>query len=179
MVTGEQFAKQAIDGGYIGIPYSKLDCQGFVERVLADCGIRKPNGTVYDWRGSNAMYRNFQQWRGSIKDAENAFGSLPIGCLLYTRKTDGGEKEKGYNDNLGNFAHVGIYLGEPHGVIHSTTGGVQWGKYPDKRWNYCSLLSMLDYGCKNTDNEISDDIIKQLDIIQSAVNNIERMLKNL
>lgn len=179
MVTGEQFAKQAIDGGYIGIPYSKLDCQGFVERVLADCGIRKPNGTVYDWRGSNAMYRNFQQWRGSIKDAETAFGALPIGCLLYTRKTDGGEKEKGYNDNLGNFAHVGIYLGEPHGVIHSTTGGVQWGKYPDKRWNYCSLLSMLDYGCKNTDNEISDDIIKQLDIIQSAVNNIERMLKNL
>lgn len=179
MITGEQFAKQAIDGNYIGIPYSKLDCQGFVERVLADCGIRKPNGTVYDWRGSNAMYRNFQQWRGSIKDAEAAFGALPIGCLLYTRKTDGGEKEKGYNDNLGNFAHVGIYLGEPHGVIHSTTGGVQWGKYPDKRWNYCSLLSMLDYGCKNSDNVISDDIIKQLDIIQSAVNNIERMLKNL
>lgn len=179
MVTGEQFAKQAIDGGYIGIPYSKLDCQGFVERVLADCGIRKPNGTVYDWRGSNSMYRNFQQWRGSIKECESTFGSLPIGCLLYTRKTDGGEKEKGYNDNLGNFAHVGIYLGEPHGVIHSTTGGVQWGKYPDKRWNYCSLLAMLEYGCKNSDNVISDDIIKQLDIIQSAVNNIERMLKNL
>ena len=87
MVTGEQFAKQAVDGGYIGIPYSKLDCQGFVERVLADCGIRKPNGTVYDWRGSNSMYRNFQQWRGSIKEAEAAFGALPIGCLLYTRKT--------------------------------------------------------------------------------------------
>ena len=179
MVTGEQFAKQAIDGGYIGIPYSKLDCQGFVERVLADCGIRKPNGTVYDWRGSNSMYRNFQQWRGSIKDAEAAFGALPIGCLLYTRKTDGGEKDKGYNDGLGNFSHVGIYLGDPHGVIHSTTGGVQWGKYPDKRWNYCSLLSMLEYGCKNQDNVISDDIIKQLDIIQSAVNNIERMLTKL
>ena len=179
MVTGEQFAKQAIDGGYIGIPYSKLDFQGFVERVLADCGIRKPNGTVYDWRGSNSMYRNFQQWRGSIKEAEAAFGALPIGCLLYTRKTDGGEKDKGYNDGLGNFSHVGIYLGEPHGVIHSTTGGVQWGKYPDKRWNYCSLLSMLEYGCKNSDNVISDDIIKQLDIIQSAVTNIERMLKNL
>lgn len=179
MVTGEQFAKQAIDGNYIGIPYSEIDCQGLIEKVLYDCGIRKPNGTVYNWRGSNSMYRNFQQWRGSIKDAENAFGTLPIGCLLYTRKTDGGEKEKGYNDNLGNFAHVGIYLGEPHGVIHSTTGGVQWGKYPDKRWNYCSLLSMLDYGCKNSDNVISDDIIKQLDIIQSAVNNIERMLTKL
>ena len=179
MVTGEQFAKQAIDGGYIGIPYSKLDCQGFVERVLADCGIRKPNGTVYDWRGSNSMYRNFQQWRGSIKEAEAAFGALPIGCLLYTRKTDGGEKDKGYNDGLGNFSHVGIYLGDPHGVIHSTTGGVQWGKYPDKRWNYCSLLSMLEYCCKNQDNVISDDIIKQLDIIQSAVNNIERMLTKL
>lgn len=179
MVTGEQFAKQAIDGGYIGIPYEKLDCQGFVERVLADCGIRKPNGTVYNWRGANSMYRNYQQWRGSIKEAEAAFGALPIGCLLYTRKTDGGEKDLGYNDGLGNFKHVGIYLGEPHGVIHSTTGGVQWGKYPDKRWNYCSLLSMLEYGCKNEDNQISDDIIKQLDIIQSAVNNIERMLKTL
>ena len=106
-----------------------------------------------------------------------------VPCLLVVfctpEKRTAGKKDKGYNDGLGNFSHVGIYLGEPHGVIHSTTGGVQWGKYPDKRWNYCSLLAMLEYGCKNLDNEISDDIIKQLDIIQSAVTNIERMLKNL
>lgn len=179
MLTGEQFAKQAIDGNYIGIPYSKLDCQGFVERVLSDCGIRKENGTVYDWRGSNSMYRNYQSWHGSIKDCEKIYGVLPIGCLVYTRKTDGGEKEKGYTDGLGNFVHVGIYLGEPHGVIHSTTGGVQWGKYPDKRWNYCSLLSMIDYGCKNSDNDIVTCIQNELDIVQNSLIRIEGLLKSL
>ena len=134
MVTGEQFAEKAVNGNYIGIPYSKLDCQGFVERVLADCGVRKSNGTVYDWRGSNSMYRNYYQWRGTISECVKKFGFIPIGALVFTRKTDGGEKEKGYNDGLGNFVHVGIYVGDPHGVIHSTTGGVQWSLNPSGGW---------------------------------------------
>ena len=100
MITGEQFAEKALTGGYIGIPYERLDCQGFVERVLADCGVRKPNGTVYDWRGSNAMYRNYFQWRGTVKECESKYGMIPQGALVFTRKTDGGEVEKGYHDGL-------------------------------------------------------------------------------
>mgnify|MGYP003291983947 CR=1 FL=1 len=37
--TGSAVAEQAKTGGYIGIPYSKLDCQAFVEQVLRDTGI--------------------------------------------------------------------------------------------------------------------------------------------
>lgn len=177
MLTGEQFAEKALTGGYIGIPYEKLDCQAFVERVLADCGVRKPNGTVFDWRGSNSMYRNYYQWRGTVKECETKFGMIPQGALVFTRKTDGGEVEKGYHDGLGNFSHVGIYVGSPHGVIHSTTGGVQYGKFPDaKRWTNVSLLSMIDYTHQNVNNRSIKDIINNirglLDVMEEIANDL-------
>lgn len=172
MVTGERLAEQAINGNYIGIPYKKLDCQGLIEQIIKDCGIRKPDGTVYNWRGSNSMYRNFYQWRGTIAECEKIYGIIPQGCLLFTRKNDGGEVAKGYTDGLGNFTHVGLYLGAPHGVIHSTTGGVQWGSYQDKRWSNISLLSFIDYTGKNTDNNIRDLI----NMIKSNINELERLV---
>lgn len=172
MVTGEKLAEQAASGGYIGIPYKQLDCQGLIERIIKDCGIRKPDGTIYDWRGSNSMYRNFYQWRGTVADCEKKFGMIPQGALVFTRKTDGGEKDKGYTDNLGNFTHVGMYIGPPHCVIHSTTGGVQWGKWPDKRWTNISLLSFIDYTGKKTDNNISDIINR----IRTELDEIERLI---
>lgn len=175
MITGERFAEQAVKGGYIGIPYQVLDCQGFVERVMRDCGIRKPDGTCYDWRGSNSMYRNYMSWRGTINDCMIKFGMIPQGALLFTRKTDGGEVEKGYNDSLGNFAHVGIYITDgARGVIHSTTGGVQWGKFPDKRWTNAALPAMIDYTGKNNDTDISGII----NSIREKLNELERMVQS-
>ena len=163
MATGEEFAHQAESEIYTGVPYDKLDCQGFVEKVLADCGIRKSNGTVYNWRGSNAMYRNYYSWRGTVKECIDRFGMIPQGALVFTRKNDGGEVEKGYHDGLGNFAHVGIYVGDPHGVMHSTTGGVQYGKFPDdKRWTNVTLLDMIDYTNQNKDNRSITDIINNI-----------------
>lgn len=177
MITGEQFAEKALTGGYIGIPYETLDCQGFVEKVLADCGVRKPNGTVYDWRGSNSMYRNYYQWRGTVKECEAKFGMIPQGALVYTRKTDGGEVERGYHDGLGNFSHVGIYVGAPHGVIHSTTGGVQYGKFPDaKRWTNVSLLSMIDYTHQNVNNN-SKDSEQIISEIRALLGKLEEVIK--
>ena len=154
MVTGEQFAERAVNGGYIGIPYSELDCQGFVERVLADCGVRKSNGTVYNWKGSNSMYRNYYSWRGTVNECIEKFGMVPQGALVYTRRTDGGEVDRGYTDGLGDFVHVGIYVGDPHGVIHSTAGGVQFAKFPNgKKWTNVSLLDMIDYTNQNNHNK--------------------------
>ena len=177
MVTGEKFAERAVNGGYIGIPYKKLDCQGFVEKVLADCGVRKSNGTVYNWRGSNAMYRNYYSWRGTVKECIAKFGMIPQGALVYTRKDDGGEVEKGYHDGLGNFSHVGIYVGEPHGVVHSTTGGVQFGKFPDaKRWTNVSLLDMIDYTAQNGDNKDMENAKWLIDSIRGLLDKLERMI---
>lgn len=172
MVTGEAYAKQAVNGGYIGIPYSELDCQGFVEKVLADCGVRKPDGKKYNWRGTNSMWRNYYQWRGTRQEAIEKFGLIPEGAWLFHMEQDGGEIPLGYNDGLGNFKHVGIYLGDPHGSIHSTTGGVQFLKYPDKRWTHVMLPDMLDYMQENPDNKIKDIIAN----IRKELDEMERMV---
>lgn len=143
--TGKDLAEQAITGNYVGIPYSKLDCQGFVEQVLKDLGVRKSDGSVYNWRGSNSMWRNFISWRGSIKECKEKFGDIPVGAFVFIIKRDGGEKEKGYNDDLGNASHVGLYLGTSPKPCMDSQG--------NRGVDYCSLnvfthvglMSMVDY----------------------------------
>ena len=44
MVTGKEFAQQAKSTKYDKIKYEQCDCQGFVERVLYDSGVHKPDG---------------------------------------------------------------------------------------------------------------------------------------
>ena len=148
MVSGFAFALEAVNGDYIGIPYTSLDCQAFVEKVLYNAGVKKANGSAYNWKGSNSMWRNALSWRGTYQEAINKFGSIPFGAWLFTVKDDGGEKERGYHDDQGNAAHVGIYVGDlgSKPSIHSTTGGVQWADSPAKRWTHVGLCMYLDYG---------------------------------
>lgn len=139
MVTAKQFAEQAENGGYIGTPYSKLDCQAFVERVMKDLDCLPVN-----WRGSNHMWRDAVYNRTKIVDSS----LIPVGAWVFTVKDDGKEREKGYYDNLKNAVHVGIYLGNNR-VIHSTStpdqNGVQYSDIWDKRWTHFALCKYLDY----------------------------------
>lgn len=178
MITGERLASQAVQGGYIGIPYSQLDCQGFVEKVLADCGVRKPDGSIYNWRGSNSMYRNFYQWRGSIDECKKAFSILPQGCFVFKMRDDDGERQHGYNDGLGNFYHVGIYIGDKdRAVIHSTTGGVQYAKTLSG-WNYVTLPSMIDYTAQNIENiGVQSKMIFMIEEIKKLCKDMEDLIK--
>ena len=121
MVTGEAFAEQARSGSYNGISYDRLDCQGFVERVLKDVGIRKPDGSVYNWKGSNSMWRNIPGWRGTVSDALHTFGSIPLGAWVFIIKNDGGEVARGYKDGKGNASHVGIYCNDGHDSVRDST----------------------------------------------------------
>lgn len=122
------------------IPYSKLDCQAFVERVLHDCGVD------YNWRGSNHMWRDALSWKGTIAECMQKFGEVPQGAWLFTVKHDGGEVRRGYHDNEGNACHVGIYCGADLGVMHSTAGGVQLGVWPDPhRWTHVGLCRFIGY----------------------------------
>ena len=109
MITGLEFAKQAMSSKYNGIPYNKLDCQGFVEEVLKDCGVRNTDGKPYNWKGSNSMWRNALKWKGTIQDCLDTFGKIPSGAWVFIVKNDGGETERGYHDNQGNASHVVIY----------------------------------------------------------------------
>ena len=144
-ISGSDLAEQAVTGNYVGIPYSKLDCQGFVEEVLKDCGVRKPDGTVYNWRGSNSMWRNYIKWKGTLQECFDKFGEIPLGAFMFLVKNDGGEKEKGYHDNEGNASHVGLYTGtsplccmdsqENRGVDYCTLNV----------FTHVGLMDMIDY----------------------------------
>lgn len=143
--TGQDMAEQAITGGYIGQPYSKWDCQAFVEQVLKDLGVRKPDGSIYNWKGSNSMFRNHIRWRGTIEECKQKFGCIPQGAFMFLIKHDGGEVERGYHDELGNASHVGLYVGtSPLPVMDSQpTGGVQYRKL--SIFTHVGLMDMIDY----------------------------------
>ena len=148
--TGKDVAEQAITGDYVGIPYSKLDCQGFVEQVLKDLGVRKPDGTPYNWRGSNSMWRNYITWKGTIEECKKKFGSIPLGAFLFILKWDGGEVEKGYHDGLGNASHVGLYVGEsPMPYMDKPCMDSQGNRGVDycklNVFTHVGLMDMIDY----------------------------------
>lgn len=126
------FVQQAASGGYIGTPYSALDCQAFVEKVLKDCGITR------NWRGSNDMWRNAVHDHTKLDQVDP-----PPGAWLFTIKHDGKEDKSRYKDGI-NAAHVGIYLGDGK-VIHSTRGGVQWDDITSSRWTHFALANDVDY----------------------------------
>ena len=88
MKTGQDFADCALLAKWDKFKYSQLDCQAFVEAVLKDIGVRKPDGKPYDWRGSNAMYRNYYSWRGSVEECiicSQFFLLFSVLCHSFTR----------------------------------------------------------------------------------------------
>lgn len=151
MITSKQFVQQAKNGNYLGIPYSQLDCQGFVEKVLADCGEK------HDWRGSNHMWRDALSEKHSI----DSWANIPAGAWLFSVKWDGGEKDRGYNDKEGNAKHVGIYLGNSD-IIHSTTGGVQMDTIASNRWTHWGKCKYINY------NESRPSIVDCLRLIGNS-----------
>ena len=67
---------------YLGTPYSKMDCQAFVEKCLSDIGIHD------NLPGSNAWYRRMT-WVGTPEECKTSFGKIPEGAFLFILKSDG------------------------------------------------------------------------------------------
>ena len=147
MKTGLDFAENALLPKWDKYRYDQLDCQGFVEAVLKDIGIRKSDGSVYNWRGSNAMYRNFYSWRGTVEECKKKFGSIPVGAFVYVWKPDGAD-EVGYTDDLG--------------VGTRTMQG----------FTRVTLFSGLDYFRNNSYNETETGIESVMAIIDSIHNQL-------
>ena len=174
--TGADVAEQAKTGGYIGTPYHRLDCQAFVEKVLADLGIRKPDGTLYNWKGSNSMYRNHIRWRGSVKECMDKFGCIPLGAFLFIVKHDGGEVNRGYNDDLGNATHVGLCVGEK-AIDSQPSGGVQARKL--SIFTNVGLMDMIDYSSSPLPKEESPDALAAVHTIRNQESNDSECLEAL
>lgn len=173
MLRAEAYAQRALSAAYDGYKYSDVDCQGFIEKVLSDAGVKKPDGKRYNWRGSNHIWREALSEKAEITD----INSIPAGALVFTVAYDGGEKERGYNDEEGNAKHVGIYCGSGvvrHSTKTSAADGVQQDKIASKRWTHFGLLSCLDYTSLNSDN---NDMVNSLLAVCSELNKLINKLR--
>ena len=181
MITNVKFAEQAKSSKYDKLKYSQYDCQAFVEKVLYDAGCRKSDGSAYNWKGSNSMWRNALSWKGTKEECIATFGCIPLGAWVFIVAHDGGEKEKGYNDNEGNAKHVGIYVGDD--TTRDSTRGTKRdgvGYRPLKDWNMiglCKYLDYIDYSTPNKDNN-HDKYISIISEIRGLLSELERMIIN-
>lgn len=178
MVTALHFADVADDPKYNKYKYDDLDCQAFVEKVLFDAGIHKPDGGAYNWKGSNSMWRSALTWRGTVAEAIDKFGAIPDGAWAFMLKYDGGEKERGYNDGEGNASHVGIYVGG--GVVRDSTRSTKTkrdgvGTRSINDFNMIGLCKYLDYSDKTVNN--INQIKSVLDSIEKELQEIRRLLE--
>ena len=181
MKTGIEFAQCALLPKWDKYTYDKMDCQGFVEAVLKDIGVRKSNGSVYDWRGSNSMYRNYYSWRGTVEECIKQFGSVPVGAFVYMWESTG-EQEKGYKDGLGNFTHVAIYCGND--VVRDSTRSTKTGRNgvgtrTMKGFSHVSLFSGLDYSVTNSYNSTVEGLIASIAGIRKELEKMEGLLNEL
>ena len=146
MIDAKQFAQ--VGYKYLGTPYKQMDCQAFVEKCLADCGLK------IDLKGSNAWFRKMD-WVGTPEECKKTFGSIPDGAFLFIWNDKGGEVARGYKDGLGDAEHIGIVTHVKQGAIHSsaTRECVAESKFADKTirnggWNRIGLSHLFDYGSK-------------------------------
>ena len=134
---------------YLGVPYSQMDCQAFVEKCLSDCGCKK------DLAGSNAWYREVSQngWVGSPEECVEMLGCVPKGAFLFIQAFDDGEPAKYKGDGYGNASHIGIVtMPRGEGAIHSSAsrGCVAESKFAGKTiknggWNKVGLWNQVSY----------------------------------
>ena len=180
-ISGEALVKQAVTGGYLGTPYSRLDCQGFVEEVLKDCGVRKSDGYPYNWRGSNSMWRNFIQWRGTIEECRKKFGCIPKGAFMFLVVHDGGEVEKGYHDSLGNAKHVGLYIGNTNDEYPCMDSqgdrGVDFCKL--NVFTHVGLMTMIDYETQPEPKPQDNELVKAVRTLRNPDRSDEDCLEAL
>lgn len=173
MVSALFFADVADDPKYNKYRYDDLDCQAFVEKVLYDSGVHKPDGAAYNWKGSNSMWRSALSWRGTVAEAVEKFGTVPDGAWTFIVKHDGGEKDRGYNDGEGNASHVGIYVGG--GVVRDSTRSTKTkrdgvGTRSINDFNMIGLCKYLDY---------NNEIVNNNSQIRSIMDNIEKELQEI
>jgi len=135
MIDGPQFAQCAYAFCGLGIKYSTLDCQGFVERVLLALGVK------CNYLGSNDMFRNMCSETMEKSECIRRYGKIPDGALLFVVKHDGKEPKR-YKDGF-NAAHVGICTNKGYGAAESSAGGVKQCRLT--KWTHVGLCKYITY----------------------------------
>lgn len=132
-----------------------MDCQGLIEYLMAQCGVKR------GWKGSNDMWRSALKWSGTPEAFVALFGALPEGAAVFILENDGGEPDEykrtdgeRFGGNKGNASHVGLYLGTGS-VVHASASNArvcESTRFDGCRavanggWNMVGLWADVDYG---------------------------------
>lgn len=145
--TGARVAAAAM--ALLGTPYANLDCQALVRRAVSDAGGERPP------KGVNTLMRSDSiLWWGTLENAR-AQGMLVPGAALLIHADDGREPARYRGDGMGNFHHIGLYVGDGAltdngracSVIHSSqTRGRVAGSTLQNGWTHLAWLGEIDYG---------------------------------
>lgn len=93
----------------------------------------------YMYHGSNTMWRKYAPTKGQIGKIK-----LVPGMAVYKHRNDGKEPSKFKEDGLGNFYHVGQYIG--NGKVVEAKGTKYGVVYSDiEEWSHCSTLKYTEY----------------------------------
>lgn len=154
--NGIDVAKAAIDIWQQRPTYQQLDCQAYVEQAVINAG-----GSM-SYLGSNDMARHAAVWLGTLDNAK-AEGKLVSGAGLLIHKDDESNLPARYQgDGLGDFSHVGLYLGDDLAVqdkpkgsllnkkcncVHSSASmGRVAGTTVKNGWTHVIWFKEIDYG---------------------------------
>ena len=151
--TANQVARAATLAAHVGYTYDELDCQAFVEHCVRQAGGRM------DYLGTNDMARR-AAWLGTLSQARAEGRLTPGAGLLIREETDANLPARYAGDGLGDFSHVGLYVGEGalsdtdkngrrracDAVHSSATMGRVAGTTLQNGWTHAMWFSEIDYG---------------------------------
>lgn len=154
---GAAVAARAVAAVGEGYSYAQMDCQALVEFCVAQCG----GGMAY--AGSNDMARNAVTGLWTLVEAR-ALGRLVPGAGLFIREENGAEPARYQADGMGNFSHVGLYVGENALTDTDKTGksrscdcvhasasmGRVAGSTLRNGWTHVGWFREIDYGTQET-----------------------------
>ena len=151
--TGKSVAAAAVQSVGVGYTYDEMDCQAFIEHCV------KQAGGSMDYSGSNDMARK-AVWMGTLENAKAAGKLVPGAGMLIHEDTESNLPAKYRGDGLGDFSHVGLYVGEDAltdtdkngqkrscNVVHSSSSmGRVAGSTLKNGWTHVMWFSEIDYG---------------------------------
>lgn len=151
--TANQVARAATAAAHVGYTYEEMDCQAFIEHC-----VRQAGGSM-DYRGSNDMARG-AAWLGTLSQARAQGRLVPGAGVLIREETEENLPARYAGDGLGDFSHVGLYVGEGAltdtdksgrmrscDVAHSSaTMGRVAGSTLQGGWTHVLWFPEIDYG---------------------------------